>query len=103
MAKAIEGEKIAAFPFTQPGITLDETAAGGNAVSENYLGGLDISSGRPVISTVNEAVGFDPLHPDRVITRGVRSVNLPDNADSNTETILPNSTTDLTAGSESES
>lgn len=96
LTKEIEGEKIRAFDFTQPGITLNESAAGGHAVSEAFNGALQVSAGRPVVYNRNEAVGFDPIHQDRVVTRAIRQVTTIGDVHGNSpSTIIP--TTPATA------
>jgi hypothetical protein len=41
----------------------------GKAVDRNFRGGLEVSNGAPRMQFFNQATGFDPLHPDQVVTK----------------------------------
>jgi hypothetical protein len=74
LTQEIETDKLAAFPYTQPGINVTESAAGGKSVDTDFQGNSRVLNSKPYVYDINEAVGFDPIHPNRVVTQAVRQV-----------------------------
>jgi hypothetical protein len=74
LAQEEQTGKLAALPYTQPGINVVESAAGGKSVDTDFQGNSRVLNSKPYVYDINEAVGFDPIHPNRVVTQAVRQV-----------------------------
>src|SRR6202011_5454697 len=46
----------------------------GKLAVDNFQGNITNTNLRPDLYTINQAIGFDPIHPDRVITQPYRVV-----------------------------
>ncbi len=61
--------ELANDKFNRPDAVNTEIDSSGRAVSRDYQGNLRVLDAAPRIQFFNQAVGFDPLHPDQVVTK----------------------------------
>jgi hypothetical protein len=72
--RQIENAQQAAFPYTQPGLHIDESTSG-HVTTTDFQGNIQELNAIPTVGTETRAAGFDPLHPDHLIASSIRTVN----------------------------